>query len=56
MPPQLFTTHTDDWINIMYAKNLSQLEGITFASVNVRSLFKKMDDILVALHASELKY
>ena len=35
---------------------LSKLKGITFESLNIRSLTRKIDDIKTFLHHSELDY
>ena len=42
--------------SIYLSKDLSQLKGIKLASLNICSVYKKVDDILTILNNSELDY
>ena len=41
---------------IYCSKDLSLLKGISFASLNICSVYRKMDDILTIINNSELDY
>ena len=41
---------------IFSTKDLSQLKGISYGSLNICSTYRKMDDILTILNNSELDY
>ena len=47
---------TDNSRPIYLSKDLSQLKGISFTSLNICSAYKKVDDILTILNNSELDY
>ena len=42
--------------HLMTSAHLSNLRGIAFGAINVRSIYRKIDDINVLLHRSCLDY
>ena len=44
------------WEGVKFSKDIVTLSGIKFGSLNVRSLVRKMGDIVTLLHCSDLEY